>query len=145
MVAYSQLECERNLTDNTVLSDTSLRHFFPPQFLVDVTVHWVFCTCPVLKFTCQYVSVFSLQQVCPLLLLWWLLSVGTLQKHPSFSIKWQHHYFHRHTHKQNMLSRNNGINEEIKNNNEVTIFDSRISQVKEWPRGIKGKVICEWK
>lgn len=42
MVAYSQLECERNLTDNTVLSDTSLRHFFPPQFLVDVTVHWVF-------------------------------------------------------------------------------------------------------
>lgn len=41
MVAYSQLECERNLTDNTVLSDTSLRHFFP-QFLVDVTVHWGF-------------------------------------------------------------------------------------------------------
>lgn len=41
-MAYSQLECERNLTDNTVLSDTSLRHFFPPQFLVDVTVHWVF-------------------------------------------------------------------------------------------------------
>lgn len=29
-MAYSQLECERNLTDNTVLSDTSLRHFFPP-------------------------------------------------------------------------------------------------------------------
>lgn len=31
-MAYSQLECERNLTDNTVLSDTSLRHFSPPDF-----------------------------------------------------------------------------------------------------------------